>query len=65
MERSGDDAAGTRTADIIENAGEPTGSPALSMIQALQQDGGASICRDFAVGPGRDSAVIIENAGEP
>src|SRR5438067_12762479 len=30
-----------------------------------QPDGGASICWDFAVGPSRKSAVIIENAGEP
>jgi tRNA A-37 threonylcarbamoyl transferase component Bud32 len=42
-----------------------SGSPAFSMIQPLQQDGGASICRDLAVGPGVKSAVITENAGEP
>jgi hypothetical protein len=35
------------------------------MIQTLQQDGGASISTEFAVGPDRKSAVIIESAGEP
>jgi hypothetical protein len=35
------------------------------MIQTLQQYEGASISRDFAVGPGRKSAVITESAGEP
>jgi hypothetical protein len=35
------------------------------MIQALQQDEGASISWDLAVGPRRKWAVIIENAGEP
>ena len=42
-----------------------SGSPALSMNQTIQQDGGASISRDFAVDPGREWAVFIENAGEP
>ena len=35
------------------------------MIQTLQRDGGASISREFAVGPDRKSAVIIESAREP
>jgi hypothetical protein len=35
------------------------------MIQDLQQEGGASTRRDFAAGPSRESAVVIENAGEP
>src|SRR5213595_2311195 len=35
------------------------------MIQTLRRDGGASMRRDFAVGPGRESDVIIENAREP
>src|SRR5438045_3437825 len=36
------------------------------MNQTFQRDGGASICRDLAVGPGRKSAVIIkrDTAGE-
>lgn len=48
-----------------KNLQRDLGSPAFSMIQSLQQDGGALICRDSAVGPGRKSAVIIESAGEP
>jgi hypothetical protein len=45
--------------------GSTNGLTGLSMIQDLQQEGGASTRRDFAVGPSRESAVVIENAGEP
>ena len=39
--------------------------PSLPMIQTGRQGRKATICRDFAVGLGREWAVVVESAGEP
>jgi hypothetical protein len=54
-----------RVPNISQETVPESGSPALSMIQALQKDEISSICRGFAVGLGQKRAVITENAGEP